>query len=306
MKSYTFDVGGTGTKCIVFENKKEIKNEYLTCEADVVTEFFTKTRLVKVFEEISKVLDNEKEEFNVFLALPGIIDSKNKKILSPSTITEIDINIEEYFSKYKNMKKILIENDAKSAAIGEFYERNKTKKVSNMVHITIGTAIGGGIIINGKIYNGANLRAGEFGKMYSSIGNERNYSVTFDTGLGALLFKRKFLNKEEKILTGKQMFELYNEGEEIAVKMIDEWIEQIAKLIINLDYVLDFELITIGGGVSENEQFQDMIKKAISKNKEFVFQGMVMNINQEIESKFDISMLKNKAACYGGLYLLNK
>ncbi|AVN60029.1 hypothetical protein CG007_00070 [Mesoplasma entomophilum] len=302
MLNYTFDIGGTGIKCIVFENQNEIKKYHIDTKSNPNEQ--TKTKLIDVLEKISQVLENENREFNLAIAVPGPVDPFKKKVLADSSIIETNIDLEKYFSKFKNLKKFILYNDAKAAAYGEFIERTKKNKIENMAHLTIGTAIGCGLIINKKILDGKNFRAGEVGKMRSNIYGNEGFTVTLDTGLGALLFKHQYFTKSEKKLTGFELFEKYNSKDPLCVKLVDEWIDQLSKFIINLDFCLDLDLITLGGAISSNEQFVLMLNDAITKNKTFEWEGRKFETNTEIEDKFKISVLRNKAACYGGLALL--
>ncbi|AVN60693.1 ROK family protein [Mesoplasma florum] len=305
MKNYTFDIGGTGIKCIVFEDLNEISLHHLdTRNVENTKDMPTKVKFIDVLDKISEILQNEKDDFNLAIAVPGPVDASKKRVLADSSLTDINIDLVSYFSKFSNLKKFVIQNDAKAAAYGEFSERKKYMKIQNIAHLTIGTAIGCGLIINNEIFNGKNNRAGEVGKMRSNIYGNDGLTVTMETGLGTLLLKHKYITNGEVLLTGFELFENYNAGEPLIRKMVDEWIEQLSKFIINLDYILDFDLITLGGAVSSNEQFVQMLNKSIDENKVFKWQGQVLETNNEILEKFQISNLKNKAACYGGLYLL--
>ncbi|AUB31316.1 ROK family protein [Spiroplasma floricola] len=270
MLNITFDVGGTGTKCVIFENNKEFERRYLNYIKEETEEqkLMIQTPLVVVLEEISKVLDSFDKEFNLAISFPGIIDAKNKKILSESAISNIDLDLNKYFKKYKKLNKFIITNDAKAAVLGEYQERiKKNKSIFNMVHLTIGTALGAGIIINKKVIDGKNFQAGELGKMYSSLEKNNPSTVAIDTGLGSLLLK--YFMKTGKSISGEMLFKLFNSNDELVVQMMDEFTSHIAKLIINIDFMLDFDLVTIGGGISVNEQFINMIKNKISIHKDF-------------------------------------
>ncbi|ALD66476.1 ROK family protein [Spiroplasma cantharicola] len=306
MYNYCFDIGGTSTKCIIFKNNKVTKSfwiNYTIASSKNLEDL--RTSFVDVLSEISKVLDQESEKFNLAICLPGIIDTKNKRVLSESAIKDVDIDLIKYFSKYSKLNKFVLLNDAKAAVLGEYNERIKNNsKIINMIHLTIGTAIGCGIIINRELFNGNTFQAGEIGKMYSSLNKTDPATITFDTGMGTALIK--YLMRTGKKITGEEFFELYNSNDKLVIEMMDDFTSHLAKLIINLNYILDFDLLTIGGGVSSNEQFIEMIKQKLTKHKNFYWDKKLMYTCENIESKFDVSILKNQAACYGGLYFLTK
>ncbi|AVN59224.1 ROK family protein [Mesoplasma florum] len=299
MKQATFDVGGSGIKYIIFENKAIIKKGHINY-------LFSKNRITleAVLNEIVKVIKNLKSEVQVGISMPGIIDSENVRVLTESGIKDVDIDIVHFFSKNSFVKKIVIENDGNSAALGEWYYRSNLK-LKNFVNITIGSAIGCGIILNNQLYKGSELKAGEISRMFSNNSKANDtHGLALDAGIGLLGLKHSIITKNEKILTGKEIFDLYSKNDLVVNELVKEWISSIAKTILNLDYILDFDLITIGGGVSENKLFFDLLKKEIAKIKDIKVENFTI-INESILNRVEISKTKNNAGCYGVYYLLN-
>ncbi|ATI72964.1 ROK family protein [Mesoplasma florum] len=305
MKKLCFDIGGMSTKCLIFKNKEVVKKDqifYLEKEERVFN-----TKLKEVFDLISifilKEIGND-ENFEIGLSIPGVIDSTNKKIIEHGAIVDEGLNIEEYFSKFKNLKKIIIENDAKAAAYGEFIYGNH-KNISNLVHLTIGTGLGCGIIWNNQIMKSTTNRIGELGKQFSDICYKENDSVVvIDTSMAAILMRYQMLTG--KIIDGIELFKLWDEKEINALKIIDDWSTAIARTVINLDYLLDYDLLTIGGGVSSNNKLFKILLDKIEKFNKFTFMEFELAKNLNVINKVKISNLKNNAACYGLLALLEK
>ncbi|ATQ35799.1 hypothetical protein MENTO_v1c06680 [Mesoplasma entomophilum] len=300
MKQATFDVGGSGIKYIIFEKEIIIKQGHINYS-------FSKERisLEDVLNEILKVVKSLESEVQIGISMPGIIDSKNIRVLTESGIKDVNIDIVEFFSKNSFIKKIIIENDGNSAALGEWYYR-ANPKIKNFVNITIGSAIGCGIILNNQLYKGSELKAGEISRMFSNNCKAGDtHGLALDTGIGLLGLKYSKITQNEKILTGKQIFDLYNKNDLLINELVQEWISSIAKTILNLDYILDFDLITVGGGVSENKLFFELLKNEISKIKDIKVQNFMI-LNETILNRVEISKTKNYAGCYGVYYLLNK
>ncbi|AAT75369.1 transcriptional regulator/sugar kinase [Mesoplasma florum L1] len=304
MKYYTFDIGGTSTKYLIFEDKKVIKSGVIEYKEQMKEKgsIRDKITLTKIFDEISVMLENESMDFCLGLSIPGIVDSKNQKILSDSGISETNIDIQDYFKKFKNIIKLSIENDAKSAAYGEFYFGQDQKPI-NMVHLTFGTGLGCGIIINKEIYRTINHKAGEIGKSYSNI-NSTESVVVMDTSVIAILIKYKMATGKE--ISGKEFFELYEKKDPLVQKLMKDWTSAVARTIIGLDYSFDFDLLTIGGGVSDNKIFQKLLFEELDLNKDFEFMGNKLSSNGQTISKVKISNLKNDAGCYGMLAILKQ
>ncbi|AGY41726.1 transcriptional regulator sugar kinase [Mesoplasma florum W37] len=299
-KKITYDLGGSSIKKIVFnDDKVEFK--------DIL--YFThlekkgfQVPLEKVLDIILDDLKNEKDYFDLGISIPGVLDSEKKKVITESAFCDVEFDINAKFSKLYNMQNFEIENDGKSAAFGEFKFRNDPKLI-NFIHITIGSALGCGIIINSKLYKGSNFEAGQASGMFSSINDKNDKSAyALDTGLGTLIMKyKKIINSNENI-SGKYIFTKFNEKDQIVCKLVDEWTSSIAKAIINFHQLLDFDLLTIGGGVSENKQFMEMVIDKIKFHRNFdanskFSKNPVFNIVEK-------SKLNNDAGCYGVFYKL--
>ncbi|AVN60614.1 hypothetical protein CG007_03310 [Mesoplasma entomophilum] len=299
-KKITYDLGGSSIKKISFVDGK-IESKSLL-KYDGIDKKGFQLPLEKVMDIIVNDLVNESVEFDLGISIPGVLDSENKKIITESAFCDVEFDLINKFSKVSKIKNFEIENDGKSAAYGEFKFRNDPN-LTNFIHITIGSALGCGIIINKALYKGTNFEAGQASGMFSSINNkDDNSAYALDTGLGTLIMKyRKKANVNEEV-NGKQLFEKFNQNDPIVVELVDQWTSAIAKTIINFHQLLDFDLLTIGGGVSENTQFMQMIIDKIKLHRKF-----------DVNSKFsknpvfdivEISKLNNDAGCYGVYYKL--
>ena len=153
---------------------------------------------------------------------------------------------------------VFVDNDANCAALGEYH---KSKKSPSFIFITLGTGIGGGIILDGKMLYGANGAAGELGHIITHAGGrecncgrlgcwEKYGSMT---GLMQSANERRCefekLGKDEKI-TGKLIFDLAENGDKGAIRIRDEWIEEVAIGVVDIINIFQPNEIVIGGAVS--------------------------------------------------------
>lgn len=303
MYRISFDIGGMGIKVLEFLDNKKIDSYILKYSNQKEGMFIhERTKLFDVLNMIAKASEKY-NEVEIFIAIPGIVDIKEKKVLSESAIKEVDIDIKNFFSHYGNIKKFIIENDAKAAAIGEFFYRDD-QKVKNQVHLTIGTSLGGAIIINEKIYKGSSFKAGEFSKIFNVLGGENNDAFHMEGSFGAIIHKYNKHNKTQ--LNGVEIVELAKQKDKLANKLLNNLVNNISKLVITLDYIFDYDLLTIGGGISKNPYFEKLLFEKIKKNKSVNILGGIAFSNEEVESKVKIGKLYNDAACYGGLIILEK
>ena len=155
-------------------------------------------------------------------------------------------------------------NDANSAAVAEHWT-GSAKGCDNALVLTLGTGIGGGIIVNGKILEGAHGYAGEVGHItikkdgpMTPCGNRGTFEFYGATKALVLLAEERFLAAGEPVpdggLNGRMIFQALAEGNEVARAAVRDWISDIAVGIVDLIYIFDPEIVVIGGGVSAQEE----------------------------------------------------
>ena len=155
-------------------------------------------------------------------------------------------------------------NDANSAAVAEHWT-GSAKGCGNALVLTLGTGIGGGIIVNGKILEGAHGYAGEVGHItvkkdgpVTPCGNRGTFEFYGATKALVLKAEEHFraagLPVPDEGLNGRMIFEAAASGNDTAQTLLDEWIGDISVGIIDLIYIFDPEIVVIGGGVSAQEE----------------------------------------------------
>lgn len=145
-------VGGTNTTCALFRENKIIKKIERPTHSKKGTRFMIKNML----DMISEVKGNRKIA-GIGIGSPGIVDNKTGIVIKSSKLKWKNLPITRIIKK-EFKTKVFLENDAKCAALGVL----KVEKTKNFVLVTLGTGLGGAIIINGKLYTGIGS-AGEFG-----------------------------------------------------------------------------------------------------------------------------------------------
>lgn len=184
---------------------------------------------------------------------------------------------------------VFIENDATMAAIGEA-TCGVAKGVSNCVLITLGTGIGGGIIINNDIYSGSHGIGGEIGHMtvgenfYDCNCGNNGCLETFSSASALIKYTKKLLENTDDnliydsrifkkidgdmdLLNGKLIFDCAKKGDLIATEAVDRLVKYLAIGIGNIINILDPEMIIIGGGISEaGDYLIDKLNREIPKN----------------------------------------
>ncbi len=257
MKLMVYDVGGT-----------EIKYSLMDEDLNVYDSGFTETPMDS-FEHFAQVIcdlyEPHREECEgIAMSLPGFIDVKKGRCNGGGALfynhgTDVGPLLSE-----KCGCKVVLENDGKAAAKAEYY-KGSLKGCSNAAVFVIGTAVGGGLIIDGKVIKGRHFTAGEFSFLLTNA----DAFDDFNSYMGTECSTRGLLNmyaqeKElEEPINGREFFALLDE-DPIAQKVLDEFALKVAKQIYNLYWLLDLEKVAIGGGISRqpilidriNEQFE--------------------------------------------------
>lgn len=255
-----FDIGGTNVKYAVLNINEQI------IEKDMF-----KTNIQdgnEVLTQMCCVVEDYKTRFNIIgitISCPGFINTKMGIIESGNIISGFNgFNIKEYFQQKYNVL-VTVENDANCATIAEHVLGNG-KGHENLVCFTIGTGVGGGIIINNKIYNGNKFMAGEFGFMFvngiNSLKPEDEIFSNYASTRSLIDQTTKDLNQT---INGQEIFEQAKLGNSICQKNIEKFYDNLAMGIYNVCYILNPDKILIGGAVSQQSELIKEVKRRLDQ-----------------------------------------
>ncbi|MFC4388796.1 ROK family protein [Gracilibacillus marinus] len=187
---------------------------------------------------------------------------------------------------------IVIENDANCATLAEKLTGN-AKDCDDFICMTIGTGIGGGIFINGKLVNGHTFKAGEFGLMIIDgmvNGYKNMHEIASTSALIHTYKEAKGLNESEKV-EGDQVFREALEDRQVK-RLLDQWFSYVSFGIFNLAATLNPEKILIGGGISVREDLYEMLEEAL----------LAIPSWQDIRCTIEPCKHHNEAGMIGALY----
>jgi len=199
---------------------------------------------------IKEINISQEKILGIGIGVPGIIDSKLKKVTdTPYLNWEMsldDLTLEEIGIP------IVLENDVNLMALGE-KTKGIAQKINNFVFVGERTGIGAGIIINRKLYKGANNAAGEAGYLF--IDPKYAPKSIRDCGCLEKLASYKVIVEKARKKMGKnikviEIFKMAAEGDSAALNIVQETLKYLAYGIANISCVLDPELVIIGGGIS--------------------------------------------------------
>lgn len=284
MNILAIDIGGTMIKYGLVSSDGEIlSTDKIETEAE--------KGLENILNKIDNIFKRYKENNPVGIAVSGTgqINGMIGKVIGGNPIIPnwIGTNLVKILEEKYNLPAVL-ENDVNCVALGEKWI-GAGKDLSNFICLTIGTGIGGGIILNNQLFRGENFVAGEFGHILIKKGEFEQFAST--TALIRLVKERT-----GKTLNGKEIFDL--EKKEIVEyqEVISEWIENLTDGLSSIIYCFNPANIILGGGViGQGEPLINRIKNSLFKK-----------IGLQFKEKLNIIQAKlgNNAGMIGASYLL--
>jgi glucokinase len=292
------DVGGTKISCCVgsFDNPEVLIESY-----DVTSPSGGFKVVEQVIENIQKLVPRTIIEKHLLkgigIGIPGVVDFFSGRVVwAPNIKGWKNIPLGKIINSKFNVP-VYVENDVDTAAVGEYY-LGVNMKYKNMLFIAIGTGIGCGIIIDGKLYRGSHNVAGAIG--WTILGKEGMNCQYKTCGHLEEIFSGSSFDKLAKKLFGEEinstiLFELYRKKNKKAIEVLDNALLYLGMAIANIISFFDPEVVVIGGGVGENT---DIIIPKIKQVVKKYSQPYIAN-----KVKILPSSLKNKAGLYGAMWL---
>ena len=300
------DVGGMSIKAGLVVNGEIIQRS--------VKETNQSGGLENIIEDITELvndlLDKSELEINnidsIGIGFPGVVTSEGR-------VTCVNIGLENALIIPKleeRLKGTIVRagNDANVAALAEYFY-GSMKGYNSGVMITLGTGIGGGIVIEDKLITGSNGVGAEIGhtmvatNYYDCNCGNNGCFETFCSATAIIKYTQKLLkegretiirdmcNNNLENITAKMVFDAYKENDEVAVEVVKRFKEYLLKGIISIIHFIDPEIISIGGGVSNAS---DIILEGLEEeiNKRAIYNGNGL-------AKVVIAEFKNDAGILG-------
>ncbi len=258
------DVGGTKIKAGLVGDDGEISRR---CEIETGAGRAAAEIAADISALAEKLAVGIKNEIRAIgIGLPGAVSNKTGEVLFTPNVNFGRFPLASVVEKAVGIP-VYLGNDADCAALGEYAMLKEP--VENMILVTLGTGIGGGLILGGKLYTGANGIAGEIGHSMVRLGDRvcgcgrRGCFEAYGSVTALISDTRRFAeeNPESNVrkalgenfenLSGKSAFDLAKKGDPDAQKIVDTWISYIAEGVTDLINILQPSLVLIGGGISK-------------------------------------------------------
>lgn len=315
MKYYIgIDLGGTNIKAgVVTEN------------FEIIAKATTKTLCPRPAEEIcadmAKVSIEAAEKADISIddvewigiGTPGIADNINGTIPYSNNLDFHDVPVRKYIQQKIN-KPVYVANDANAAAYGEFVA-GAAKGAKDAVCITLGTGVGAGVIVDGKILTGANLAGAEIGHMVIEVdgpqctcGRKGCFEV-FSSATGLIRMTKEAMAEtpdsimhkmaeEDGKVSARLAFNAMRAGDSAAKAVVDKYIKYLAAGITNTINIFQPDVLCIGGGVcNEGDPLMVPMRELVKKE---VYTRML-----DKNTRIEIASLGNDAGIIGAAFLGN-
>lgn len=253
------DIGGTTIKADLYD----VNGKNLRAYKEVATQIDYDHQTNNILEQVCCLVDEYLQHYSVEgvgISTAGVVNSKTGEVVYAGyTIPNYRGTNFVKTIKHKFNLSATVENDVNCAALGEAWCGN-AKGISNVIMITIGTGIGGSILIDGNLMRGYNFTAGEVG--YLPVKGTDWQNIASTTAL-LKLYKEK---KGGRFHTGRSFFKAVRQEDPDAIETLDIFIDNLAEGILMISYLLNPEAVILGGGIlSESSLIVSKINNCLLK-----------------------------------------
>lgn len=302
MNILTFDFGGTFVKYCLLNEDAEISSRG-RMPAPLHTEEEFLDTIAGIYEKYRDSTDG------IAVSMPGIIDSDSGEIVLVTLYPALSgKNLYRLLQERVNVP-VSVENDGKAAILAEAW-KGSLAGVSDAVCVLLGSGIGGGIFMDGKLRKGSGFAAGEISDLMIAPGiyNKEN-ALCFDasvTGFLKAVARARNMDPalfeisgnasaEEKRISGRDVFEWLEDGDAETAAVYQSWIEKLTWLLINLKLTVSPQKIVIGGAISQNARFIGDLRQEYAEAAEVFAAGMP-------ETQIDVCTFLADANLLGAAY----
>lgn len=305
---FGIDIGGTSVKLGLFTKDGELLDNWeIPTRKENKGSHILKDVAVSLEKKI-KEKDLKKEEIiGIGIGVPGPVKEDGTVIQCVNLGWGI-VNVAEEMKSLTGFE-TKVGNDANVAALGEMWQGGG-KGYKDLIMVTLGTGVGGGVILGGEIVTGSNGAAGEIGHITVSYDESESCNCTkhgcleqFASATGIVKETKRMLAgsddssvlREVPVLSAKAIFDAAKGGDVLALRSVDQLGRYLGIALSHVAAVVDPEAFVIGGGVSKaGEMLIEVIRKHYEQNVMLALKG----------KEFKLATLENDAGIYGSAKLI--
>ncbi|QHS22756.1 ROK family glucokinase [Virgibacillus sp. MSP4-1] len=274
------DIGGTAIKFALIEVDGKINHKWeIPTERKDKGSYIPEQIAKSVKEKLAELHITEQQILGIGAGAPGYVDVQNGVVYEAINLGWKDFHLKQRLEEFLNMDAYIL-NDANLAALGEHWT-GAGRDSDQLIAVTLGTGVGGGIIVNGEVINGVNGTGGEIGHITATPHEgpkcncgrqgciETYASATGITRQALHVIERdqnttlKEVYKTKGKLSSKDVFEQAANGDQAAQSIIDYTADVMGKMLADLAVSINPSKIIIAGGVSQaGEQLLQPVRKS--------------------------------------------
>ncbi|MGL4522777.1 MAG: ROK family protein [Bacilli bacterium] len=243
------DIGGTSIKYgIVTEKAEVIHSDEVATNATGTPDYYIGNFITYITPYIERFQPD-----GIAISTAGQVCIHSGKIMYAGQTLPYytDFALKKRFEEKFHLP-VSVENDVNCALLGEMWQGNLPE--DDCMMLTIGTGIGGALRMNGELYRGKHFAAGEWG--YMLVDGEMYETVASTSALVRKV--ARVLDCDERTISGKKIMDMLQHP--AVACTFDAWVTAFVKGLCNLIYVLDIPTIIVGGGISQNREFQEYLQ----------------------------------------------
>lgn len=284
MYAIGIDVGGTSIKWGVVSNEgKVLCQDFIPTYKDYSKEQMVETLCEKILLFLKNNNYDIKDFVGVGMGCPGTVDSKKGHIIHTPNMNWSDFDIVKLMNKKLGLP-TYVTNDANAAALGEI-TFGVAKNYSTAIMLTLGTGVGGGIVIDNKLFEGNMGTGAELGHMVIDIESDvqcgcgRYGCLEAHASATALIreAKKALENNRDSVLwelvdheidkvNGKNIFDAYHMGDKAIIEVVNNYIKYLSHGIMNYCNIFRPEAVILSGGIAkQGKVLVDLINDYCSK-----------------------------------------
>ena len=299
------DVGGTSIKMGMFSHTGELLEKW-----EIPTQVDEDEDTDRILPDIAESIEEKRAEKNgnivgIGLGIPGPV-TNDGVVLKCANIHWPVFNVKEKLFDLTGVANIRVGNDANVAALGEMW-KGGGRGYDSIVMVTLGTGVGGGVILGGKILTGTKGAAGEIGHLTVEYGEEETCNCgkkgcleQYASATGIVRMAKKQMSPQSSLakleeVTAKDIFDAAKAGDEYALHVVDEFARYLGVALANVAQILDPEAFVIGGGVARaGSIITEKVDKYYDENVMFALR----------DKQFHLAELGNDAGIYGAVRMV--
>ena len=313
MKEYAFgiDLGGTTAKIGLFTTSGALLEKWeVATDTSHAGEHILENLAAAVLGKMKEKSIQPEQVEGVGIGVPGpVLDSSTVPIVCANLGGWGERNVSAQLSGLLDGLKVLVGNDANVAALGEIW-MGAAKGAKNAVMVTLGTGVGGGVVVNGKVIDGVHGAGGEIGHITVNRHEtavcgcgKRGCLEQYSSATGVVRCMKKLLDENPDtpcVLRGtefaaKDVFDAARNGDALAAREVDEMSDTLGMALANIASTVDPEAFLVGGGVA---RAGDVLFAPLNKHfQEYAFKSCR-------ETPIKQASLGNDAGIYGAVRLI--